>query len=134
MGTSGRGGPFVLYNVWWSHNQPSSYTVFVQRHQPALTHSHRRYTFASPCLVSSDFIYLVPQALRAQPECISASNSSSSSNPDHVRDLNNFLQGFKDADGNFTRYLSWLMKHDGPDNQKTHYATARCEHFYHPDN
>jgi hypothetical protein len=84
--------------------------------------------------VSSAFIYPVSQALRAQPECISASNSSSSSNPDHVRDLNNFLQGLKDADGNFTRYFSWLMERDGPDNQTTHYATARCEHFYHPDN
>ena len=53
---------------------------------------------------------------------------------DPVRDLNNFLQARKDANGNFTRYFSWYMEQEGPDNQKVHHATARCEHFYRFDN
>jgi len=43
--------------------------------------------------------------------------------PDPVRDLNNYLQGH--PGGNLTRYLSWAMNEDGPDHQRTHYATAK---------
>ena len=60
--------------------------------------------------------------------------NSTNSDPDPVRGLNNFLQARKDANGNFTRHFSWLMDQDGPDNQKTHYATAKCEPFGHSGN
>ena len=53
--------------------------------------------------------------------------NSANLDPDPARDLNNFLQARRDANGNFSRYLSWVMDKDGPDNQKTHYATAKCE-------
>jgi len=44
---------------------------------------------------------------------------------DPIRDLNNRLQGH--PGGNLTPFLSWVLIQDGPDHQKTHYATARCE-------
>ena len=33
----------------------------------------------------------------------------------------------RDASGNLTRHLSWLLQQEGPDNQKIHYATAERE-------
>ena len=56
-----------------------------------------------------------------------------SADPDPTRDLNNFLQARKDNNGNFARHFSWLMTDEGPDNQKTHYATAKCEPFCHSE-
>lgn len=44
---------------------------------------------------------------------------------DPVRDLNNFLQRYRDARGNLTRHFSWLLQQAGPDNQRVHYATAK---------
>ena len=87
---------------------------------------HRSYPFASSCPVGFAFIYLAYEALRTQSDCNSAG-------PDLVRDLNNFLQARKDSNGNFARHFSWLMANDGPDNQKVHYATAKCEPFGHSE-
>jgi hypothetical protein len=87
---------------------------------------HRSYSFASSCLVGFAFIYLAYEALRTQSECNSADS-------DPVRDLNNFLQARKDGNGNFSRHLSWFMTNEGPDNQKIHYATAKCEPFGHSE-
>ncbi|KAH9005386.1 hypothetical protein EDB86DRAFT_1438959 [Lactarius hatsudake] len=44
---------------------------------------------------------------------------------DPVRDLNNFLQGH--SRGNLTTLLSWEMTQQGPQNQVTHYATAKFQ-------
>lgn len=52
-------------------------------------------------------------------------------NSDPTRDLNNFLQGYKDGGGNLARHFSWFMQQEGPDHQKIHHATAKCEPFGH---
>lgn len=44
---------------------------------------------------------------------------------DPIRDLNNRLQGH--PRGNLSPYLSWALAQEGPDHQKVHHATARCE-------
>ena len=55
-------------------------------------------------------------------------------NSDPIRKLNNFLQDYKDANGNLARYLSWLVEEEGPEHQRVHHATAKCEPFGHSDN
>ena len=50
---------------------------------------------------------------------------SVSTHDDPVRYLNNRLQGH--PRGNLTPYLSWVLGQTGPDHQKTHHATAKCE-------
>ncbi|KAH9965708.1 hypothetical protein BJV74DRAFT_799583 [Russula compacta] len=42
-----------------------------------------------------------------------------------VRELNLYLQSH--PTGNLTPYLTWGITQSGPDNQKTHYATAKSE-------
>jgi hypothetical protein len=45
-----------------------------------------------------------------------------------VHNLYEYLQGFRfPATGNLTTYLSWHMYEEGPDLQRIHYATVRCE-------
>jgi len=61
----------------------------------------------------------------------SACHSSHEANPDPVRDLNNYLQGH--PSGNLAPFLSWALAENGPDHQKTHYATAKCESVFQPD-
>ena len=53
------------------------------------------------------------------------------SNQDPVRDLNNYLMGH--PSGNLARFLSWALDQSGPDHQKTHNATAKCESVFQPD-
>lgn len=54
-------------------------------------------------------------------------------NLDYIRELNNFLQRPRRAGGDLKPHLSWILGQTGPDNQKTHYATARCEPFSNSD-
>ncbi|KAH9960438.1 hypothetical protein BC827DRAFT_394935 [Russula dissimulans] len=44
---------------------------------------------------------------------------------DPVRDLNNLLQRYPVGNGNLSQFLSWSLYKDGPDHQRTHYATAK---------
>ncbi|KAH9025101.1 hypothetical protein EDB85DRAFT_2150024 [Lactarius pseudohatsudake] len=44
---------------------------------------------------------------------------------DPVRDLNNYLQGH--SRGNLTTLLSWETTQQGPQQQVTHYATAKFQ-------
>lgn len=44
---------------------------------------------------------------------------------DPVRDLNNYISRNRDARGNLARHFSWSLRQEGPDRQKTHYATAK---------
>ena len=41
--------------------------------------------------------------------------------------LNNLLQGHR---GNLTSHLQYVMTKDGPEDNVTHYATAKCEHSH----
>jgi dsRNA-specific ribonuclease len=51
-----------------------------------------------------------------------------------VRDLNNYLMRYRDARGNLARHFSWHLQQEGPDRQKTHYATAKREPLSESDN
>jgi hypothetical protein len=50
---------------------------------------------------------------------------------DPVRDLNKLLRGHKQ--GNLVRHLSWVLKKEGPPDQKSRHATAKCEPSGHSD-
>ena len=47
-------------------------------------------------------------------------------------ELNDFLQVRKD--GNLARHLSWSIDSEGPDHQKTYFATTKREPFGHSEN
>ena len=69
--------------------------------------------------VSDIFIYRLSHMLRIQL------------NQDPVRDLNNYLHDH--PSGNLMPFFSWDLNQSGPDHQKIHYATAKCESVFQLD-
>ena len=57
--------------------------------------------------------------------------NAESGNRDHIRILNNYLQGH--PSGNLTQFLSWVYSETGPSHQKTHYASVKCESVFQPN-
>ena len=68
------------------------------------------------------------------PRRLERNSGSGGGGRDSVRDLNDFLQVRRDVNGNFARHLSWSIDSEGPDNQKTHFATVKREPFGHSEN
>jgi len=71
-----------------------------------------------------------PLTVPPVPTPLHVASYYSSCTMDPVRDLNNYLMGH--PSGNLVPLLSWAFQEDGPDHQKTHYATAKCESVFRP--
>ena len=97
------------------------YRSQINHHQRTQRKSHAPATISHTVTlwVSDIFIYRLSHMSRIQL------------NQDPIRDLNDHLRDH--PSGNLTPLLSWALEQSGPDHQKTHYATAKCESVFQLD-